>query len=159
VIHVLFVCTANVCRSPLAEGYMNARIRDLNLAGIEAGSAGISALKNHHPFECAVEVARQFGFDISQRTARQLTPEIVGQADHVLCMETRHASAAMQCAPDSLRKIQLLGSYHPDRQSLFQIPDPGAFRVPETLQVFALIRPAVDRFLSSLVENSSPLRG
>jgi len=149
--NILFVCTANVCRSPLAEGYLRLLVRSRNLAGTEAGSAGISAMKGSPPFECAVEVARQFGFDISGKRAEQITVEMVRNADFVLCMETWQAGAVMQLAPNSSARIALLGAYHPRGQSLFQIRDPEAFRVPETLKVFELIRQSVDGFLDSVL--------
>lgn len=153
---VLFVCTANVCRSVLAEGYLRHLAAGKNVSGIESFSAGVNAMKGQPPFDCALEVARQFGFDVSGKRGQQLTAEIVQQADLVLCMETWQASVVMQLGGGGpADKVALLGSYHPQGKPLFQIRDPAAFRVPETLKTFELIRLSCDRLLASLAGQSS----
>ncbi len=153
---ILFVCTANVCRSPLAEGYLRHLVNSSKLTGIETSSAGIGALKDQAPFDCALEVARRFGFDISAKRGQQVTAEMAREADLILCMETWQASMVMQLGGGKVvDKVALLGSYHPEGKPLFQIRDPAAFRVPETLKVFELIRQSCDRLLASLTGQSA----
>jgi protein-tyrosine phosphatase len=88
---ILFVCTGNVCRSPLAEGYFKTLLNQENIAGIDVGSAGIAALVGATPFECALEVAEANSFDISEKRSKQLTPELIREYDHVICMESWQA--------------------------------------------------------------------
>ncbi len=141
---ILFVCTGNVCRSPLAEGYFKSLLNEQNISGIHAGSAGIAALVGAQPFECAQEVAEVNSFDISGKRSEQLTPELIREYDHVICMESWQASIAMQMEPEHSGKIALLGSYHPDGKSLVQIPDPRDFTFPETLRTFEAIKESVE---------------
>jgi len=89
---VLFICTANVCRSPLAEGYLKRLLKENPLQDVQVESAGVIALHGSSAYECAIEVARQTGFDLKGHTARQITAEMAEATDQILCMETWHAS-------------------------------------------------------------------
>lgn len=147
---VVFVCTANVCRSPLAEGYMRNLLQKRNSDSIKVSSAGVAALVGAAPFECAVETAQRFGFSIADHRSRQLTLDMIVAADKILCMEAWQASAVINMAPKFMDRVALLGSFHPKRQLLMPIPDPREFAVAETLSVFELIRTSVDGYLESL---------
>jgi len=133
---VLFICTANVCRSPLAEGYLK-HLLQTSEYGIEVSSAGILAIQDSPAFECAIEVARRFEFDLSDHKARQITTTLARQADRILCMESWQAAKVVELDTGAMAKLTLLGSYFPEGHPLFQIRDPRAFTVPETLRVFS----------------------
>jgi protein-tyrosine-phosphatase len=148
--NVIFICTANVCRSPLAEGYLKFLLKQKGTEGVNVSSAGIVALSGAPAFECAIEVARQFQFDITAHRAQQLTAIMAEQADRILCMEPWQASAVLELTPKTMEKVSLLGSFHPKRMVLLPIPDPKEFNAQETLPVFELIRFSVDGFLESL---------
>lgn len=147
---VIFVCTGNVCRSPLAEGYLKFLVKQGNLQDVEVESAGVAALTGAPPFECAISVAQEFKFDISSKTGCQLTPDLIRSADRVFCMETWQAQAVMQMDPQSLKKVALLGSFHPDGRPLHQIPDPAEFDFAETLRTFRAIKEAVEGFYKTI---------
>ena len=158
---VIFVCTANVCRSPIAEGYLKSLLAG-NTKGsspkvdpslrdqLDISSAGVAALAGSPPFECAIEVAKHFQFDIANKRAQQLTAEMIRSADRILCMETWHASAVMQMDPASSKNVSLLGAYHPLKRPLLQIPDPEQFTAPEMFITFEVMKEAIEGFLSSL---------
>lgn len=157
---VIFVCTANVCRSPLAEGYLKSilagtsqeiqavekSVRDK----LDISSAGVAALAGSPPFDCAVEVAKQFQFDISQKRAQQLTTSMIQDADRILCMETWQAGTVMKMDPSCSGRVSLLGAFHPSKRPLLQIPDPEVFSTPEMSLTFEVIRGAIEGFLSLL---------
>lgn len=147
---ILFICTANVCRSPLAEGYFRYLLEANRQPEIEVSSAGILALSGARAFPCAVSVAENFGFDLSGHTARRLTMEVAEEADLILCMETWQAGSVIDIDPKFMGKVQLLGSHHPGSNRLFQIPDPRSFTVQETAKTFDLIRPSVETVLQKL---------
>src|SRR5262245_21156049 len=108
---VLFICTANVCRSPLAEGYLKHLLSSNPVQGVEVESAGVMALNGSLPFECSVEVAEMMGFNIRTHRARRLTPEIGNTADAILCMETWQAKEVLALEPKWMGKVNLLGNY------------------------------------------------
>jgi protein-tyrosine phosphatase len=146
----LFICTANVCRSPLAEGYLKFLLSKNPIPNVEVESAGVMALEGSLPFECAAEVAEIMGFNIRPHRARRLTQEIGNQADAILCMETWQAKDVLALDPDWLGKTTLLGHYHSSQKRLLQIPDPRDFTTDHTLEVFKLIQDSVERFYQKL---------
>jgi protein-tyrosine phosphatase len=146
----LFVCTGNVCRSPLAEGYFRAILNQKKIKGIEVASAGVGALAGAAPFDCAQEVAKIHDFDISGKTGVQLTPEIIRQYDRIYCMESWQAAAIMQMEPDHSSKVRLLGSCSSDGKTERQIPDPRDFTFPETLRTFEAIKDALDALIKQI---------
>lgn len=94
---ILFVCTGNICRSPTAE-------RLARLAGVEASSAGTRAVIGHPMHPEAARVLADLGGDPSEFVARQLKPQIAGDADLVLAMTAFHRDAVLEMAPRQLRR-------------------------------------------------------
>lgn len=91
---VLFVCTGNVCRSPMAEHLLRSAV-----PGLEVSSAGTHALVGEpmQPFALATLAGR--GIDGSAFRARQLTAELVEGADLVLAASREHRAAAVTLVP------------------------------------------------------------
>ena len=147
---VLFICTANVCRSPLAEGYLKRLLKNNPIPDLQVESAGVIALRGSSAYECAKEVATQIGFDLNGHIARQITLEMADAADQILCMETWHASRILDLDQALITKTVLLGNYHPSQKRLLQIPDPRSFTVPDTLEVFSLIQHSVEGLYKKL---------
>lgn len=100
--HILFVCTGNICRSPFAEAlgpllsqehtYASAGTRPL--LGEPASATGITTAANH------------FGADMTSHRARELTPDLVAEADVVFAMEQHHADAVEAMNPQA--RVELL---------------------------------------------------
>jgi len=86
--NILVVCVGNICRSPMAEALLRHALRGQEEITVE--SAGLGAMVGHSASEHAVDLLAERGVDISSHRARQLTPEMVGIADLVLVMESRH---------------------------------------------------------------------
>jgi protein-tyrosine phosphatase len=111
---LLVVCTANVCRSPLA-----ARLLADALPDADVSSAGVQALVDA-PM-CAVSASVLPEGDVVDHVARQLTPDLVRSSDLVLTMEREHRSAAVRLAPGTqssvftLREAAALARGHADR--------------------------------------------
>ncbi len=111
---ILFVCVANVCRSPMAEWIMKDIIRrdgesDHNRTQVR--SAGISAQDGCDASDQALMVMRARGIDISRHRARMVNSEILEWADLVLCMNQEQVVALKQSFPESQNKIHLLTQY------------------------------------------------
>ncbi len=82
---VLFVCTGNTCRSPMAEGIYNSLGRN----GV-ASSAGLCVTSATGPEKNAIYAVKQWGIDISNHTPRQTTQNMLDCADFVITMTTEH---------------------------------------------------------------------
>lgn len=148
---VLFICTANVCRSPLAEGYFKHILGSDSATGFEVASAGVLAHAGSPAFDCAVEVARLNGFDLAPHKARRITLEMANDVDLILCMETWQASRVLDLDQNLIGKTKLLGNYHPSGQRLLQIPDPRSFNVADTLEVFDMIQDSIQGLKKSFL--------
>jgi protein-tyrosine phosphatase len=103
-IGVLFVCTGNICRSPMAEGVFRSMARRAGLesvftidsAGTYAGRAG------EPPSRLAIEAAARRGYDISGLRARFVAAADIARFDHVLAMDRSHMVALRRLAPREL---------------------------------------------------------
>lgn len=109
---VLFVCTGNTCRSPMAEGYLNSRA----IKGVTSFSRGIAA-DGSAVSENSCIVMKEAGIDISAHKSSQLTYEDTDSASVILCMSSSHADLLEALGVDKL-KIHILGVPDPYGQSL-----------------------------------------
>ena len=107
-VHLLFVCTGNVCRSPTAERLARAYAARLGIPDVEASSAGTQALTAQPISPGAAPVLRRLGGDPSGFAARQLTAKVAMSADLVLTMTEEHRDAVLRLAPRQLGKTFLL---------------------------------------------------
>src|SRR5881628_3628885 len=81
---VLFVCTGNICRSPIAEGLFRRLVG--NRKDIEVASAGVHAVRGQPPSLYAVQVCEADGVDISELRSQPLTSDLVDRATHIFAM-------------------------------------------------------------------------
>jgi len=106
---ILFVCTGNVCRSPMAAGFLREKLRKAGLEGeYRVRSAGLWALEDQPPSAYARRVMAERGIDISDHRGRDLTPEDVEEADLILTMERGQAEAISAEFPQHAHKVYLL---------------------------------------------------
>lgn len=98
---VLFVCIGNVCRSPVGERLLAARLPS---ARFEVSSAGVGAMVGYAMSRYAAEELRSFGGDPTGFAARQLTPDIVERSDLVLTATRELRSQVLAEAPGALRR-------------------------------------------------------
>ena len=87
---LLFVCTGNTCRSAMAEAIARQLLAERGLSGIELQSAGTSAWDGASASDGAILVGLEHQLDLGLHRARQLTRELVADADLVLAMGPHH---------------------------------------------------------------------
>ena len=103
---LLFVCTGNTCRSPMAEGFANQWLENNQVEGWEVTSAGTLAADGYQTSQETVLALRDHGVDYEGET-KALTKELVDRATVVLCMTSTHCIDVASIADDP-SKIEML---------------------------------------------------
>jgi protein-tyrosine-phosphatase len=91
--NILVICTANICRSPVAEALLRDRLHKRGLDDWTVSSAGVWAEFSRGAADNSILVMDQYGLGINDHTARMVEKDHLQAADLVLCMETGHVEA------------------------------------------------------------------
>src|SRR5262245_33733366 len=99
---ILFVCTGNICRSPMAEGLFRQAVK--GRTDFRVLSAGVGAAEGMPPSEYAVQALEELGIDISRQRSHVLTAELVQEADYIFGMTHSHVDAVTLLYPQAAKK-------------------------------------------------------
>ena len=156
---VLFICTGNVCRSPMAEGLF----RDLvekNDADFNVKSAGVGAQDGQPPSENSVRAMQDLGIDITSQRSQMLTAELAAEADMIIGMTQGHVEMVNLMYPQAADKTFMLREFD---ESLplheREIADP----IGGSYEIYCLcrnqIREGIDSLLNSIKQNKGTAVG
>ncbi|HMH57391.1 MAG TPA: low molecular weight protein arginine phosphatase [Gemmatimonadales bacterium] len=120
--HVLFVCTGNTCRSPMAEAMMQEALVSRGVDQVTVSSAGTGAWDGAPVSEGAYLVGLEHGLDLSTHRARLLTRELVKSADLILTMSGHHRARVAELGGED--KVHVLGEYAGRDESRAEVSDP-----------------------------------
>ena len=134
---ILFICTGNTCRSPMAQALMTAKCKDRH--DIEVSSCGLSAFSGDSATKESIEAMKNYGIDLSGHRARPFSVYMASEYDIFCVMTESHAKALSQVVPED--KIIILGG---------GIPDPYGKSAEEYLLCAKEIDTALDSIISSL---------
>jgi protein-tyrosine phosphatase len=140
---IIVVCTGNICRSPIGEGLLKARLHDRK---IDISSAGIGALVGHPADPLAVEVAADHGLDISAHRAQQATSSLLSSMDLVLTLDQSHSDWINARYPQLRGRVHKIMKWHENAD----IADP--YRQPKAAfeQAWTDIETGIDEWLKKL---------
>ena len=103
---ILLVCTGNICRSPMAEGFLRAALQErLGPNAPLVTSAGTAGWEGSPAMEESVVSAGELGVDITEHVARQLEDDMLEDADVVVCMAAEHREAIVWSRPEFLSRV------------------------------------------------------
>lgn len=122
---ILMVCLGNICRSPLAEGIMQQKVKERNLAW-EVDSSGTSGWhEGDLPDRRSIEVARTNGIDITSQRSRQIRAKDLESFDLILAMDSSNYNDILRLTTTETqkRKVKLILNYlYPNENR--GVPDP-----------------------------------
>ncbi|MFZ1704104.1 MAG: low molecular weight protein-tyrosine-phosphatase [Saprospiraceae bacterium] len=145
---ILMVCLGNICRSPLAQGILESKIKKYNL-NWEVDSAGTSGWHNgEKPDARARAIAKKRGISIENQISRKLEPKDFIHFDLICAMDAQNFNEIKRMAPDTRQgpKIELLMNFAYPFQNQ-QVPDPyydGKFE-----EVYDLLDTVLEKFVLS----------
>ena len=109
--HVLFICTGNLCRSPIAEGILKLRLAERRIDSVDVFSAGTFAMDGRPAADLAVTVAADHNVDLSEHRSRHITRQMLADADLVIGMEKDHILEANVVLRDTGDKYRMLSEF------------------------------------------------
>lgn len=147
--HILMICTANICRSPVAEALLRQRLSATGLSDWQVSSAGTWAEDGRAASHYSALLMAEKGQDLNQHRSRVVTGALLNEVDLVLCMESGHAEALRMEFPGDARKIYLLSEMSGHRYS---IRDPYGGSLDEYRQMVRDVTAAIDAGLPRIIQ-------
>ena len=146
---LLFVCTGNTCRSPMAAAIARKLAAERGLHDVEVSSAGTGAAEGAGASDGALLVAMEQGLDLASHRSRPLTRELVRDADLVLAMGGGHLERVRQLG--GADKVHLLPDFAAGGDSGRQIGDPFGADLVVYRATFAELEAEIARALDRVV--------
>ena len=144
---ILFVCSGNTCRSPLAEGIAKKILSDSLPEQMEISSAGTSAMEGVSASGHSIQVARKHGIDISDHRARLLNKTLIKDSDLIVTMSSKHKDTLGIIEPAGLDYTFLLLDFYDEEGD---IPDPVGSDIEGYEDVFELINNCLEQMKDRL---------
>jgi len=151
--NILFVCTGNTCRSPLAKGILEKMLKEKRVDFIEAESAGSGTFEGSPAPAYAVETALARDIDLSFHCSRRLNKEMLRKADLILVMSDEHLQQIELIDEESFEKAYLLRSF-PKRieDKNLSITDPIGKSLDDYNLCFIEIEKEIKRIFPKLIK-------
>ena len=143
---ILFVCTGNVCRSPMAEGFF--RELTSERGGYQSLSAGLAAIDGQIPSTHSVTAMHEVGIDIAAQRSTQITPELVDSVDYIFGLANGHVENMTRYFPQAREKIFLL------REFVEELPAEGreiSDPIGGDLEIYKICRNQIKQGVDSII--------
>ena len=151
-VHVVFVCLGNICRSPAAQGILEAKVATAGLDGhISVDSCGTAAFNiGKSPDPRSTQAAAKAGYDIADQVARQICDDDYHRGHYVIVMDRKNLSNVEAWAPAGFDgEIKLLLDYSSNGGNS-QIPDPFYDNAEQFDVVIRTLEKAIDALLNHI---------
>lgn len=151
---VLFVCSGNSCRSPMAEGLLKKKLYPKYRRKLEVRSAGTLGINGNPATLHAITAAKEKGVDISNHISRGVNEDNVSNADIIIAMEDHHKEYLERYFPKYRENVFLLKAFNREgkKPKNVAIEDPIGERLTTYRRVINQIDEELDRILPQLQE-------
>lgn len=154
---VLFVCTGNTCRSPMAAALLKHYAQQAGME-VRVASAGLGAFTGDSASEHAQAAMAELGLDLTDHRSRKFHPALAEEFDLILVMTENHRRHLLQTAPELGPKVFLLGEYSrmvrsgeeltEQEAKVYEIADPFG----QSLDVYRKVRDDIARAVQGIVK-------
>lgn len=146
IFRVMFVCTGNTCRSPMAEGILRSMAKEDNLEHMDVISSGVGTLDGYPATGHAVRVAKKDGVDISNHHSIQLITELMEEADLIFALAFDHYEKMRLMYPEDVDKIHMLKGFpHNQAGKGLSVADPIGLDFEEYQKTYNAIKAELKR--------------
>ncbi len=147
---IVFVCTGNTCRSPMAEALMKKLLKENNISDITVFSRGISVFENSGASENSIKAIKKYDIDLSIHRAKGLTFEEVRKTDLILTMSEEHKFAVLSAFPEYKNKAYTLYEFAFDETKDILDPFGGSLSVYENClnEIYKCVKKLIGGFLN-----------
>lgn len=148
---ILMVCLGNICRSPLAEGILQAKLSKNDFIVDSAGTGGWHA--GEKPDKRSIAIAKQKGLDISQQKARQFSAKDFKKFDYIYAMDMSNYKNILSLAENEADKTKvtlILNELFPGEN--VEVPDPYYGGVDGFENVYNMLDKACDVIAEKLTK-------
>ncbi len=149
---IMFVCSGNTCRSPMAEGALQVLLEKQRQGRFEILSAGTGAATGFPATEYAIEASKIWSCDLSRHLSQPVTEELIENADLILAMTPSHLRDLLRVRPDAKDKYFLLKNFPDPSPDGDGVEDPIGMPLDYYKETFLEIGEEIGRFLSEIVK-------
>ena len=150
---IIFICNANMCRSPMAEGILKKKCAENGLSHLHVASMGIHAQEGNSATAFAITVCHEQSINLEAHRSRPLIPNELKISHLIFAMEPVQISYISLFIPQVSDRLFMLAAWPDQRGKKATIPDPIGKPITAYRKTFELLQRHIDNLLPELIQH------